>query len=58
MRMSTPAVNVQPAYCPNCDRENAVPPSGVIRDPEEQTILFSIAYKCIYCGEEYDPENP
>lgn len=56
--MSTPAVNVQPAYCPNCDRENAVPPSGVIRDPEEQTILFSIAYKCIYCGEEYDPENP
>lgn len=58
MSANTPAVNVQPAHCPNCDRDDAVVPTGVIRDEEEPTILFSIAYKCSFCGEAYDPDNP
>lgn len=58
MSANPPAVNVQPASCPNCGNEHAVVPSGVIRDEEEPTILFSISYKCTYCGEQYDPTNP
>ncbi|MFB6079559.1 MAG: hypothetical protein ABEJ81_00950 [Haloferacaceae archaeon] len=58
MSANAPAVNVQPAYCPNCDREDVVVPSGVIRDDDEPTILFSIAYRCVYCGTEFGPENP
>lgn len=58
MSANAPAVNVQPAYCPGCEREDAVVPSGVIRDDEEPTILFSISYKCIYCGDKYDPQTP
>lgn len=56
--MSSPAVNVQPAYCPNCGNDDAVVPADVIRDPDEETILFTIAYRCIYCNEQYDPDNP
>lgn len=56
--MSTPAVNTQPAYCPNCENDDAVVPSEVIRDEDEKTILFSISYRCIYCDTEYDPDNP
>lgn len=58
MSANTPAVNVQPAHCPNCDSDHSVVPTGVLRDEEEPTILFSITYKCTYCGEQYDPENP
>jgi transposase-like protein len=58
MSANAPAVNVRAAYCPNCDNEYAVVPSGVIRDEEEPTILFSISYKCTHCGEIYDPSNP
>lgn len=58
MSANTPAVNVRPAYCPNCGTEDAVVPTGVLRDDDEPTILFSIAYKCVHCGEGYDPQNP
>lgn len=56
--MSAPAVNTQAAYCPNCEKDHAVVPAEVIRDDDERTILFSISYRCIYCDERYDPENP
>lgn len=56
--MSSPAVNTQPAFCPSCENDNAVVPAGVIRDSEEETILFTIAYRCIYCDERYNPDNP
>ena len=58
MSANTPAVNVQPADCPSCGNEHAVVPSGVIRDQDEPTILFSISYDCTYCGETFDPNNP
>lgn len=58
MNQNTPAVNVHPAYCPSCDTRTAVVPSGVIRDEDEPTILFSISYQCVHCGTVYDPDNP
>lgn len=56
--MNAPTINTRPANCPNCDGEDTVVPMDIVEEPPDAEQLFTLSYRCISCGDWFNPENP
>lgn len=56
--VNAPTINTRPANCPNCDGEDTVVPMDIVEEPPDAEQLFTLSYRCISCGDWFNPENP